>query len=90
MPYSHSGEIGDVWKHLPLCDVLGIERPRRYFETNAAYAEYILPKTEENRYGVFFLLEQTDPLLTMCAFHHMLTVLDTARSRRYFGSPAFP
>jgi len=22
MPYNHAGEIGDVWKHLPLCDIL--------------------------------------------------------------------
>ena len=26
MPYTHAGEIGDVWKHLPLCEILKIEK----------------------------------------------------------------
>lgn len=27
MPYKHAGEIGDIWKHLPICDILNIEKP---------------------------------------------------------------
>ncbi|OQB53993.1 MAG: hypothetical protein BWX97_00288 [Firmicutes bacterium ADurb.Bin146] len=37
MPYNHAGEIGDVWKHLPPCDILTIESPIRYHESNSAY-----------------------------------------------------
>jgi hypothetical protein len=40
MPYNHAGEIGDIWKHLPICDILAIEKPRRYVETNSATRTY--------------------------------------------------
>lgn len=43
MPYRHAGEIGDVWKCLPVCEALCVERPRRHFETNAASADDALP-----------------------------------------------
>ncbi|MBN1246545.1 MAG: hypothetical protein JXC32_02750 [Anaerolineae bacterium] len=52
MPYRHYGNIGDVWKHLPLCEVLAIEQPTAYIETNAAYAAYALEGTPRQRYGV--------------------------------------
>jgi len=42
MSYTHSGEIGDVWKHLPLCEILKIEVPLTYHETNSAYASYTI------------------------------------------------
>jgi 23S rRNA A2030 N6-methylase RlmJ len=38
----HFAEIGDVWKHLPLAEVLAIERPDRYWETHAGSALYSL------------------------------------------------
>jgi hypothetical protein len=33
MANTHYGEIGDIWKHLPLAEILAIERPRRYWES---------------------------------------------------------
>ena len=36
MRYIHSGKLGDIWKHLPLCDILLTEQPKRYLETNSA------------------------------------------------------
>jgi hypothetical protein len=31
----HYAKIGDVWKHLPLAEVLSIERPGRYWEATS-------------------------------------------------------
>jgi 23S rRNA (adenine2030-N6)-methyltransferase len=53
MPYTHYGQIGDIWKHLPLCTVLAQERPLVYVETNSAYASYALTGTPEQQYGVY-------------------------------------
>lgn len=53
MPYRHYGNIGDIWKHLPLCTILETERPHTYIETNSAYATYTLEGTPRQQYGVF-------------------------------------
>jgi 23S rRNA (adenine2030-N6)-methyltransferase len=58
MPYNHAGEIGDVWKHLPLCDILTIESPIRYHESNSAYSGYTITKNPRTDYGVFHSLEE--------------------------------
>ncbi|MFC5652042.1 23S rRNA (adenine(2030)-N(6))-methyltransferase RlmJ [Paenibacillus solisilvae] len=58
MPYSHFGEIGDIWKHLPLCYFLSKEQPARYVESNSAYPMYMLNRTDERNYGIYYLLEQ--------------------------------
>jgi len=52
MPYHHYGNIGDIWKHLPLCTILEIERPHTYVETNSACATYALEGTPRQKYGV--------------------------------------
>ena len=57
MPYKHAGEIGDIWKHLPLCDILAIEKPLRYFETNSAYSGYTLTENSNIKYGILSLLK---------------------------------
>ncbi len=38
MANRHFGRIGDVWKHLPLAEILLLETPRRYWETHAGSA----------------------------------------------------
>jgi len=53
MPYRHAGEVGDVWKHLPLCEILKIEKPLKYHESNAAYAGYAISENPKTGYGVF-------------------------------------
>ncbi len=47
----HYAEIGDVWKHLLLAEVLGIEGPRRYLESHAASSSYPLSPSAERSYG---------------------------------------
>jgi len=32
---NHFAELGDVWKHLPLAEILRINPPRQYWETHA-------------------------------------------------------
>jgi 23S rRNA A2030 N6-methylase RlmJ len=49
----HFGKLGDVWKHLPLCEVLAHERPSLYAETHAGSAAYELTDDAERRYGVY-------------------------------------
>ncbi len=89
MPYSHAGEIGDVWKHLPLCEILAIERPKRYFETNSACAQYVLPRSSLKEYGVFHLLSKASAdLVNESRYFRILKGVDIKKSRIYFGSPA--
>lgn len=57
MPYNHAGEIGDVWKHLPLCEILTIEKPKRYHESNSAYSGYTITRNPRTDYGIFHLME---------------------------------
>jgi len=58
MPYNHAGEIGDVWKHLPLCEILAIEKPIRYHETNSAYSGYAITSNPKTEYGVFHIIKE--------------------------------
>jgi 23S rRNA (adenine2030-N6)-methyltransferase len=54
----HYARIGDVWKHLPLAEVLTIERPARYWESHAGSSSYPLTRSPERDYGVFLFLER--------------------------------
>ena len=56
MPYSHFGEIGDLWKHLPLCEILAMEKPEVYVESNSAYSSYSLSHTERQEFGIYTFL----------------------------------
>jgi 23S rRNA (adenine2030-N6)-methyltransferase len=52
MPYNHACEIGDVWKHLPLCEILRNEKPLKYHESNSAYSGYTISVNPKIEYGV--------------------------------------
>jgi hypothetical protein len=54
----HYARIGDVWKHLPLAEVLTIERPGRYWESHAGSSSYPLTRSPQRDYGVFLFLER--------------------------------
>jgi 23S rRNA (adenine2030-N6)-methyltransferase len=54
------GNIGDVWKHLVLTELLALEPPRRYWETHAGSASYPLTHSPDRDYGVYRFLEQSD------------------------------
>jgi len=88
MPYNHSGEIGDIWKHLPLCAVLSNESPTRYHESNSSYAEWQIPFTARTEYGVFHLLKNGKVVgLRDSLYFKILEKLDTNATNHYLGSP---
>jgi len=89
MPYTHSGEIGDVWKHFPLCDIFKIEAPKRYFETNSAFAEYKLEETNQSKYGILHFYGKVDPgTAENSSYFKVLNDLNLKESHHYYGSPA--
>lgn len=49
----HYGNIGDIWKHLPLAEILAIEAPSVYWESHAGSSHYTLTHSPERDYGVF-------------------------------------
>jgi len=53
----HFAKLADVWKHLPLVEVLSIERPSRYWESHAGSATYEMVDDAERRYGVLRVLQ---------------------------------
>jgi 23S rRNA A2030 N6-methylase RlmJ len=59
------------------------------FETNSAYAEYVLPISDKKQYGIFYVYEH---MVNQCLHNSvMLKILDKIdfiNNRRYYGSPA--
>ncbi len=53
------GNIGDVWKHLVLAELLAQEPPKRYWETHAGSASYPLTHSPDRDYGVYRFLERS-------------------------------
>jgi 23S rRNA (adenine2030-N6)-methyltransferase len=90
MGYSHFGQIGDIWKHLPLCSFLQNEAPRKYIESNSAYAHYRLDHTPEQQYGVDTFLNRalSSRTLANTPFVNLLrsSSADSGLTR-YLGSP---
>lgn len=66
----HFGELGDVWKHLPLAEVLRVRPPRHYWETHAGSASYPLSESESRSHGCLRFLAEApnDPDLGDCAY----------------------
>jgi len=67
-------KIGDVWKHLPLAEVLEIEAPRRYLESHAGSASYPLTPSAERSYGVLHFVSGAgrSPVLDDSAYRRLL------------------
>jgi len=86
MPYTHSGELGDIWKHLPLCDILKIEVPIRYHETNSAYAGYTIKGAPRTEYGILKLLAEGNVAFTNSTYCKALRK-NGIEQMYYTGSP---
>ena len=69
----HYAKIGDVWKHLPLAEVLEIGAPRRYLESHAGSASYPLTPSAESSYSVLHFLSQAalSPVLDGSAYRRL-------------------
>lgn len=91
MANSHFGEIGDVWKHLVLGDVLDRLRSARYWETHAGSGTYALDRSWEREYGVFTLLREAPraPTINTSRFLGLVRTLPPRDdgAPRYPGSP---
>ena len=86
----HYAKIGDVWKHLPLAEVLAIERPGRYWESHAGSSSYPLTRSPERDYGVFLFLERagSSSALKGSAYLRLLYLRERGRTpHTYPGSP---
>lgn len=91
MTYTHYGEIGDVWKHLPLAEILSTESPVAYWESHAASGMYELTPTQKQEYGAIHYLAQASKS-DVLKHSPYTAILDTYRDsegclRRYPGSP---
>jgi 23S rRNA (adenine2030-N6)-methyltransferase len=88
MAYIHFGRIGDIWKHLPLCSFLEIEKPEIYIESNSAYANYQLSETSEQRYGIYTFYEKSieSGILINTPFYKIIK--KNMANSLYSGSPA--
>jgi 23S rRNA A2030 N6-methylase RlmJ len=87
----HYGNIGDIWKHLPLAEILAIERPRQYWESHAGSAQYPLTPSLGRDYGALHFLKHAadTPILCASAYWRVLGSLkyEDGHLRVYPGSP---
>jgi hypothetical protein len=81
----HFGELGDVWKHLPLAEIMRLNPPNHYWETHAGSASYPLTESPARRHGVLRFMEHApgDANLADCAYLEALQELPGV----YPGSP---
>ena len=86
--YTHFGKQPDVLKHLVLCEVLQIEKPQIYVETNSACAIYTMTHTPEQEYGIYHFLNEanTDATLQNSLYYQLEN--ENMASGNYLGSPA--
>ena len=70
MANRHFAELGDVWKHLPLAEVLRLNPPQHYWETHAGSLCYPLTASPTRVHGALRFLKRAalDPDLIGCAY----------------------
>lgn len=87
----HYAEIGDVWKHLALAEVLAIEAPRRYLESHSGSSSYPLTGSPERDYGALRFASRAarSPALGASAYRRLLAEHggDGGAPTTYPGSP---
>lgn len=85
----HYAEIGDVWKHLPLAEVLAIDGPRRYLESHSGSSSYPLTRSPERDYGALRFASRAarSPVLEGSVYRRLLAEYSGDGGARYPGSP---
>jgi 23S rRNA A2030 N6-methylase RlmJ len=87
----HFGKAADMWKHLPLAEILSIEQPTSYWESHAGSAEYAWVDDPERRYGADRLVRVApgSALLARSRYLGHLRSMnpDPGTLSRYPGSP---
>jgi hypothetical protein len=89
MANRHFGKFGDVWKHLPLAEVLRVEAANRYVESNAGDPEYLLPHDAYRDAGAWRYLEvaRRSSVLEAAVYTRLLCAYTSQDPPRYPGSP---
>jgi len=88
MAYRHFGKIGDIWKHLPLCEVIQNEDITTYVETNSAYFDYKLTHTEEQNYGIGWLINKSEHFSALKKSEYYRLIKPYYEKNKYLGSCA--
>lgn len=85
MANRHFGELGDVWKHLLLAEIIRLNPPLHYWETHAGSAAYNLTESPTRLHGAlrFLSYASSDPELAVCSYLGALRALPGM----YPGSP---
>lgn len=75
----HFAKLADVWKHLPLAQILATEQPDHYCETHAGNASYAMVDDPERHLGVTYFREvaAAHPALTDSKYLHRLRKLES-------------
>lgn len=73
--YTHFGKQPDVFKHLLLCEVLQIEKPQIYVESNSACVIYTMAHTPEQEYGIYHFAKENEQCF-LCGCNPLKCVLN--------------
>ena len=87
MANRHYAEIGDVWKHLPLAEILSIEKPEAYWESHAGSSHYPLTHSPSRDYGVFHFLASAQAVSVLEQSRYAGWLARHAQNGVYAGSP---
>ena len=87
MATRHYAEIGDVWKHLPLAEILSIEKPEAYWESHAGSSHYPLTHSPSRDYGVFHFLASAQAVSVLEQSRYAGRLARHAQNGVYAGSP---
>jgi 23S rRNA A2030 N6-methylase RlmJ len=89
MANKHYGNYGDIWKHLPLAEILHIEKPRQYWESHAGSASYEFMSSAERDFGAsrFFANAAQSVILESSQFYLDFRGLFSENPQIYPGSP---
>jgi hypothetical protein len=89
MANSRFGNLGDVWEHLVLAEVLERERPRWYAETHAGSAAYLLNRDPQREFGIwrFLAAAPRSAELARSRYYAIAGSCASASPATYSGSP---
>ena len=85
----HYAKIGDVWKHLPLAEVLGIEVATRGLESHGGSSSYTLTPSAERSYGVLHFVSQAArfPVLDASTYRRLIARYDERGVPKTYPDP---
>jgi 23S rRNA A2030 N6-methylase RlmJ len=86
MANPHFANVGDVWKHLLLTEVISWQRPEHYVETHAGSASYLLVDDVERGLGAEMFLSASSEIEPLRSSPYRRHILEFARG----AEPSYP